>query len=74
MIPPGHISAGEIRSWGVAVPAEIPDCASVPRSAMQFGSVEATYGEEPAVVNCTVMLTFTEPFRWIQGTYLMRKL
>ena len=70
---PGHISAGEIRSWGVEVPADIPDCASVPRSAILVGGVEVTAGGEPTMLNVGMTLTFTEPFRWITGTYSVRK-
>jgi hypothetical protein len=69
MAPDNLISAGEIRSWGVVVPDDIPDCATVPRSAMHFGTVACTAGGEPTEISAQCEVTFTEPFRWIHGVY-----
>lgn len=61
-----RITACELREMGVPIPSSIPDCASIPRSAMKMsvGEVTSMNGEKTVVMN--VDINFTASFEWIQ--------
>lgn len=61
-----RITAGELRVMGIPVPSNIPDVASIPRSAMKMsvGEVTSMDGDKTVVVN--VSIKFEANFEWIQ--------
>ena len=58
------VSAGELRAQGYPIPEDIPDCGWIPRGSMKMEKIEAKMVE--GVVKVNAILTFTEPFRWVQ--------
>jgi len=59
------ITAGELREMGCEIPAKVPDCAWVPRHAMIMGDVSARLDPLRDTLDCTVLLSFAQPFRWV---------
>jgi len=55
------ITAGELRSSGIKVPGDIPDCGWVPRGAVDF---RVSPNREAGVIGVDV--TFSVPFKWVQ--------
>ncbi len=62
------ITALDLRNHGFAIPAEIPDCAEIPRGSVQFGT-KYVGPDESGGFRFEFEIQFTEPFRWIEGTY-----
>ena len=73
-MPPDAITAGRIRSWGVPISAEVPDCAWVRRESMKV-TIE---GSEPSIPTdedieniakfgfvIKYLIYFYEPFYWV---------
>lgn len=74
--PATCITAAELRSIGVHVPANIPDCGWIPRGSMRMGSIKpASTPEEIAkgVLNVNLETVFTQPFRWIELKATIKK-
>lgn len=70
------ITAGELRSCGVPVPENIPDCGWLPRAAMRVRNVasESTAEDIAAGRLCVGMdVEFMQPFRWLQVTLTVDK-
>lgn len=63
MFPNASVTAGELRGLRVNIPAEVPDCAWVPRSALSFGEPVTTLGEEMRM-HTEIPITVDAPFRW----------
>ena len=61
------MSAGELREMGfMGLPEHVPDCAWVPRHSILY--LEPIAG--PVAV--TLRMEFTEPFRWVTGTFIVQ--
>ena len=60
------ITAGELRAIGVAIPAEVPDCGWVPRSAVTYSGPQVTVDGNR--IDCTAAIQFSVPFQWISVT------
>lgn len=66
------ITAGEMRAAGVnGIPAEIPDCAWVPRASLRFGPV-SDIRHEGDMVMCSVGLEMSEPWRWFEADVVIQ--
>jgi hypothetical protein len=65
--PKTCITAGEMREIGFGVPAQIPDCAWIPRSAFDL-DWEVTCGPSGGdnSLSAKVTVKVNEPFRWIR--------
>lgn len=63
------ISAGDLRAAGISIPAEIPDCAWVPRSSMQY-RLEPLQADGD-VLRMNAYVTFTQAFSWVEVPVLV---
>jgi hypothetical protein len=73
--PDLHVTAGELRGMGVPIPEDIPDCGWVPKESFRVGLGDPKQrkdGEWP--LDITVTYIFTEPFRWVAGTFTINQL
>ena len=65
-----RITAGEIRAFGAAVPANVPDCATVSREGFRAASARAFAGAKMTVDGDTMhfemSLDIDEPFQWVE--------
>jgi len=68
-MPPDAITAGELREMGAEVPSSVPDYAWVPRSSMRVSVGGVRQGGDATAFSMGMELTFTEPFRWVHGTF-----
>ena len=60
------VSAGELRGLGFEVHADIPDCATVPLSAIHYSAdVSTDTSKENGTISLGMSLSFDEPFSWI---------
>ena len=59
------ITAGELRTAGIAVPATIPDCGWVPRSSIKYGTAKASGDVAAGRLSVSIPIEFTVPFQWI---------
>jgi hypothetical protein len=66
------ITAGELRDTGWNIPANVPDCAWIPRGSIIPKIGDISEGEQ-GVMKISVMGTFTCPFKWLEGTYTIEK-
>lgn len=64
--PATCVTAAELRAAGHAIPAEVPDCAWVPRDSLRPSIGHARV--EGGVAYATVSVTFTAPFTWLETT------
>lgn len=60
-----YLSAGELRELGCEISTDIPDCATVPRSAVEFSGPRNAQMEGTRF-SCDVGVVITEAFRWIE--------
>jgi hypothetical protein len=60
------ISAGWLRECGIPIPESIPDCATVPRSAMRMEMVGSS--ASGGVMTAQMQVTFSEAFKWVEAT------
>lgn len=60
------ITAGELREMGLPIPESIPDCASIPRSAMKWTVVDAATTADDKTVVLKLNVAFTANFEWVQ--------
>lgn len=63
------ISAGWLRECGIPVPGSIPDCATVPRSAMRMEMTDSGIAGDTMTVG--MKATFSEPFKWVEATVIV---
>ena len=63
------ISAGWLRECGIPIPKSIPDCATVPRSAMRMEMVG--YSAAGNTMTAQMKVTFSEAFKWVEATVLI---
>ena len=59
------VSAGELRSGGIDIEPDIPDCAWIPRKSIDINFDAAKKGSLERVFDLTYTIIFTEPFRWV---------
>ena len=67
-VSPGKISAGYLRSMGIPVSEDIPDCAVVPANAVHF-DVESDKDDEKeaqGIVSVKINCVVDEPWEWIE--------
>ena len=55
--------AGELRAIGCDIPANIPDCAWVPRHGVKYRPLFTDF--DGATLTMQTGISFTEPFTWI---------
>jgi hypothetical protein len=71
--PETHVTAGELRElyrWDLGT---IPDCAHIRRGAWRVVGYKIDYEESSRKVNMGFDVVFIEPFRWIEGTFIVEK-
>lgn len=61
------VTAAEVRAQGIPLPRKIPDVAWIPRAALEHSIGEMSSAED-GEVRCQLIITFTRPFRWLEGT------
>lgn len=66
-----HITAGELRAMGLAIPENIPDVGWVPRSSITMEPVFETPRRdvEQGIMRAKIGTEFTRPFQWIEFTF-----
>ena len=76
-----HITAAEIREMGTKLSAAIPDCAWVPRNSMitRLAAAPTTPVERTMPVDgfsfaVPLLITFTQPFRWVTVNAVITKI
>ena len=63
-----HVKAGELRSTGFAIPADIPDCAYTLRDGIVLEARDVVQNPEDATkVDVHAVATFMEAFWWVEG-------
>lgn len=69
--PKTCITADELRAMSIPVPDRVPGCGWVPRHAMEWRAEVPEHSKEDiaqGILNVSMEVTFTEPFRWITAT------
>lgn len=69
------ISAGELRAIGLNVPADIPDCATVPRCSVHYKAGDDKPDQvaiDSNVLVVDIAVTFSEPFKWFEATVVVK--
>lgn len=70
--PETCVTAAELRERGMSIPDHIPDVAWIPEGSWTFtGDVSVQQDkDDPELLHVNLgSLVFTQPFRWIKGTY-----
>lgn len=62
--PTLHLTAGELREMGADLPAHIPHCAYVERTACDFSPANVVCIE--GRLQMRFILKFLQPFRWLE--------
>lgn len=57
-----HITAGALREAGAEIPADVPDHAYIPRTALVIKDIECGPGQKPNSVACKVLFDLMSPF------------
>lgn len=74
--PETCITAGELRARGWDLGENIPDVASIPRTAVSPAPEAFTVDQDekdPKLFHFTVGAVITQPFRWIEGTVTFKE-
>ena len=69
------ISAGELRAIGLNVPADIPDCATVPRCSVHCKAGDDRPDQAASDANVLafdIAVTFSAPFKWFEATVVVK--
>lgn len=69
------VHASELRTRGFKIPESIPDVAWIPRNSMSPSGdfdVERDKSDEK-LFHFSAGVVFTQPFRWIEGTFTVQK-
>ncbi len=68
-----YITAAELRTIGIPVPENIPSVARVPRHSIRSEVVKNSIDKELRKMMLTFRVTFTEPFRWVEGSFVLEE-
>lgn len=66
MMHTNRITAGELRAMGMQIDARVPDCASVPRSALRFKDAQCRMGTKPGQMIARLSFELAAPFEWVE--------
>lgn len=63
-VPVDAVYAGELRAEGCDIPANIPDCAWVPRHGVKYRPAFTEF--DGFTLTLKTSISFTEPFTWVE--------
>lgn len=73
-IDPDLRTAFELRAMGITIPESIPDCATIPRSAISIKvAVDQTLTPDKDSLSMGFDVKFLAPFQWVSATFIVNK-
>jgi hypothetical protein len=68
-----RISAAQLRAVGCKIPDHIPDCATVPRTALIFGDPDVSMDEaKKDTCNISIPLNINAAFTWHETVFVVK--